>query len=182
MLNNRVTTPVFCCVLPSIVLPSIPSPISRQCHLTPASLSCRQTKWFHNQYERRCNPACFHTLKQTGNNWNRPANQIRNNQCNKYESAYCKMSQCPYRKLPGGKPRCQAWQAVLFCQSECANPALKQHEWPVRMLLFELIFLLLRLLCISEQLAGGPYLNFCTADHCTMILRDQVNIRPMSTA
>ena len=28
------------------------------------------------------------------------------------------------------------------------------------MLLFELIFLLLRLLCISEQLAGGPYLNF----------------------
>jgi hypothetical protein len=73
-------------VLPSIVLPSIPSPISRQCHLTPASLTCRQTKWFHNQYERRCNPACFRTLMQTGNNWIRPANQIRNNQCNKNES------------------------------------------------------------------------------------------------
>ena len=62
MLNNRVTTPVFCGVLPSIVLLSIPSPISWQCHLTPASLSCRQAKWFHNQ--------------------------IRNNQCNKNESGY----------------------------------------------------------------------------------------------
>jgi hypothetical protein len=50
------------------------------------------------------------------------------------------------------------------------------------MLLFELIFLLLSLLCISELLAGGPYLNFYTADHCMMIIRDQVNIRPMSTA
>ena len=39
------------------------------------------------------------------------------------------------------------------------------------MLLFGLIFLLLRLLYISEQLAGGPYLNFCTANHCTMITR-----------
>jgi hypothetical protein len=43
------------------------------------------------------------------------------------------------------------------------------------------IFLFLLLLCISEQLAGGPSLNFCTAYHCTvtMILRDQVNIRPI---
>jgi hypothetical protein len=48
----------------------------------------------------------------------------------------------------------------------------------------QLIFLLLQLLYISEQLAGGPYLNLCTANHrhCTIILRDQVNIRPMSTA
>ncbi len=78
--------------------------------------------------------------------------------------------------------RCQAWQAGVFCQSKCADPALKQHEYPVLMLLFGLIFLLLRLLYISEQLAGGPYLNFCAANHCMMITRDQVNIRPMSTA
>ncbi len=73
-------------------------------------------------------------------------------------------------------------KAVLFCQWECANPALKHHHCPVLMLLFGLIFLLLRLLYISEQLAGWPYLNLCTANHCTMITRDQVNIRPMTTA
>jgi hypothetical protein len=48
--------------------------------------------------------------------------------------------------------------------------------------IISIIFAILQLLCISEQLAGGPYLNFCTAYHFTMILRDQVNIRPMSTA
>ena len=100
MLNDRVTTPAFCYVLPSIVLPSIPSLISWQCHLTPASLSCRQTKWFHNQYERRCNPACFRTLKQTGNNWIRRANQIRNNQCNKNESAYRVIGRTSILDLP----------------------------------------------------------------------------------
>ena len=126
MLNNRVTTPVFCCVLPSIVLPSIPSPISWQCHLTPASLSCRQTKWFHNQYERRCNPACFHTLKQTGNNWNRPANQIRNNQCNKYESAYRKMSQRPSRKdVQTGFARRPSW----YTSNREANVFLFWARW-----------------------------------------------------
>ncbi len=125
MLNNRVTTPVFCCVLPSI-----PSPISRQYYSTPASgsLSCRQTKWFHNQYERRCKPACFHTLKQTGNNWNRPANQIRNHQCNKYESAYHKMSQSPqaYRKdVQSGFARRPSW----YTSNREANEFLFWARW-----------------------------------------------------
>ena len=81
-------------ICPSIMFPSIPSPIScqSQCHWMPASLSCRQTKWFHNQYEQRRDPTWFHTLKQTGNSWFRPANysnQIRNDPCNENEWAYC---------------------------------------------------------------------------------------------
>jgi hypothetical protein len=35
---------------------------------------------------------------EAGNLFRGNANQIRNNLCNKYESAYRKMSQCPYRK------------------------------------------------------------------------------------
>ena len=31
--------------------------------------------------------------------------------------------------------KCQAWQAVFPVLPECANPALKAHEWPVHMLL-----------------------------------------------
>jgi hypothetical protein len=38
------------------------------------------------------------------------------------------------------------------------------------------------IIAIIVQLAGGPYLILCTANHCKMILMDQVNIRPMSTA
>jgi hypothetical protein len=66
---------------------------------------------------------------------------------------------------------------VFPAQPECSNPALKAHEWPVLMQLLDLIFLLLRLLCISEKQPGGPCLNLRSADHSTMSLSDKANIR-----
>ncbi len=45
-------------------------------------------------------------------------------------------SACPRLSNWDSTVKCQARQAVLFCQSERANPALKQHEWPVFMLIF----------------------------------------------
>ena len=50
------------------------------------------------------------------------------------------------------------------------------------MLLLDLIFLLLRLLCISEKQPGGSCLSLRAADHRTMILRDKANIRNASDA
>ena len=67
-------------------------------------------------------------------------------------------------------------------QPECSNPALKAHERPVLMQLLDLIFLLLRLLCISEKQPGGSCLSLRAADHRTMILRDKANIRNASDA
>ena len=50
------------------------------------------------------------------------------------------------------------------------------------MQLSDLIFLLLRLLCISEKQPGGSCLSLRAADHRTMILRDKANIRNASDA
>ena len=50
------------------------------------------------------------------------------------------------------------------------------------MQLLDLIFLLLRLLCISEKQPGGSCLSLRAADHRTMILRDKANIRNASDA
>jgi len=50
------------------------------------------------------------------------------------------------------------------------------------MQLLDFIFLLLRLLCISEKQPGGSCLSLRAADHRTMILRDKANIRNASDA
>ena len=68
-------------------------------------------------------------------------------------------------------------EAVFPDQTECANQALKAHEWPVYMLLLDLFFLLLLLLCASEKQPGGPHLNLRAADHHTKNLGDKTNIK-----
>jgi hypothetical protein len=50
------------------------------------------------------------------------------------------------------------------------------------MQLLDLIFLLLRLLCISEKQPGGSCLSLRAADHRKMILREKANIRNASDA
>ncbi len=89
---------------------------------------------------------------------------------------------CPMGVLVSIRP---TLELELGCQVSSLTPSpfgtrkssAEATRRPVLMLVLELIFLLLQLLCFSEQDPVGPCLKLSAADHCTMILRDTTNIR-----
>ena len=64
-------------------------------------------------------------------------------------------------------------------QTECANPALKAHEWPVHNAIIGLIF---PIIAIMVRFCVAAWLNLCAADHETMIMRNRANLRSARAA